>query len=267
MAIDPQLVADQFLRAFNVMAQNGHHRLARSLSGVARVTRVDDNLWDAICYNGARDKRTPFMYACQKGDVERVRFLLPHCGAEELYHEYSDRDGPLFIAARYGHPAVVAELCKYITGHKIDGALDFCSATNGWTPLMVAVGCRGCRSGTAAAKARYREVATCLFQYGCDLNAADKFGSTVLMQAINSQDTELASWLCELGVDVNFIIAGRSPLQEAILWNNLEIATVFCDHGADIGLSVIEYAKTLNRGRLGVGRWEPMVALLESRIA
>jgi ankyrin repeat protein len=228
MAIDPQLVADQFLRAFNVMAQNGHHKLARSLSGMCRATRVDDNLWDAICYYGAQDKRTPFMYSCQKGDVERVRFLLPHCGAEELYHEYSDRDGPLFIAARNGRLAVVAILCKYIKDHKIEGALDFLSATNGRTPLMVAVGW----SAERTEKARYRDVATCLVQYGCDLNAVDELGTTVLMQAIYSHDSELVSFVCSLGVDVNFRIIGPSPLQEAILWNDLKVATVLREYGA-----------------------------------
>jgi len=227
MAIDPQLVADQFLRVFNVMAQNGHHQLARSLSGMCRATRVDDNLWDAICYYGAQDKRTPFMYACQKGDVERVRFLLPHCGAEELYHEYSHRDGPLFVATKFGRLAVVAELCKYITEHKIEGGLDFLSATNGWTPLMVAVGW-----SARAGNARFRDVARCLVQYGCDLNAKDEVGTTVLMQAIYSHDSELVSFVCSLGVDVNFISSVRSPLQEAILWNDLKVATVLREYGA-----------------------------------
>jgi ankyrin repeat protein len=279
MAIDPQLVADQFLRVFNDMAQNGHHQLARSLSGLARVTRVDDNLWDAICYNSAQDKRTPFMYACQKGDVDRVNFLLPHCGAEELYHDYSlrdGRDGPLFIAARYGHPAVVATLCKYITDHKIEGALDFLSATNGWTPLMVAVSNVGLppaywiKAPTEEEKARFREVATCLVQHGCDLNAEDECGAKVLYQAILRRDSEQVSFVCSLGVDVNFLTCGRSPLQEAIYWNNLEIATILCDHGAEIG-TLIEYAKTLNRGGgwegWGEGRWTSMIALLESRVA
>jgi len=278
MAINHQLVADQFLRVFNAMAQNGHHKLARSLSGMCRATRVDDNLWDAICYNSAKDKRTPFMYACEKGNTDRVNFLLTHCGAEELYHEYCHRDGPLFIAARNGHLAVVATLCKYIKDHKIKGALDFLSATNGWTPLMVAVS----RAGTNAAtywkkapteeeKARFRDVATCLIQHGCDLNATDEINTTVLIQLIQSRNNEMVSFLCELGVDVNFRSCSR-PLQEAIFWNNLEIATVLCDYGADVSSTLIEYAKELNMelmgewrdGRVGVGRWEPMIALLES---
>jgi len=307
MAIDPQNAADQFLRVFNVMAQNGHHKLARSLSGICRATRVDDNLWDAICYNGAHSKRTPLLYACQKGDVERVRFLLPHSGAEELYHEYSDQGGPLFMAAKYGRSAVVAELCKYITDHKIEGALDF-RGPGRRTPLMVAAGrvgwvkalseiCEvermlGVHSATVLAALgigamdgslrdftpvldRFKDVVTCLVQHGCDLNAVDENGNTVLIRSIQHDDSELVSFLCTLGVDVNFRAAIRFPLQEAVQRNSLKIAAVLCDHGADNecctwDCTVAECAKSINGGRWGdwaVGRWGPMVALLESRFA
>jgi ankyrin repeat protein len=301
--VDPQLVADQFLRVFNVMAQNGHHRLARSLSGLARVTRVDDNLWDAICYNGAHSKRTPLLYACVRNDVERVRFLLPHSGAEQLYHEYPDQGGPLFMAAKHGHPAIVATLCKYITGHKIEGALDF-RGPGRRTPLMVAAGRVGWVKALSETRAvermlgvhsvavlaalgipslddftpvldRFKDVVACLVHHGCDINATDENGNTVLIRAIQHNDSELVSFLCTLGVDVNYRAAIRFPLQEAVQRNSLNIVTILCDHGADNecctwDCTVLECAKRINRGRWGdwaVGRWTPMVQLLESRFA
>ena len=279
MTIDSQIVADKFLRAFNVMAQNGHHTLARSLSGLARVTRVDDNLWDAICYNSAKDKRTPFMYACQKGDVDRVNFLLPHCGAEELYHEYSDRDGPLFIAAENGHHTVVDTLCKYIKDHKIEGGIDFRGFYHK-TPLMAAAGALYQHPYAflhlPGHQEKYRNVIVCLVNYGCDLEAYDANGDTVLIRAINKEDVETVKFLCMLGTDVNRI-AGKPwyPLHAAIEKNNLEIATILCEYGADVhrrtitGLSMADFARTVSmeswmRGYPN-GSLDPMIRMLEAR--
>jgi len=279
MEIDPQIVGDQFLCTFNTMAQNGHHKLARSLSGLARVTRVDDNLWNAICYNSAQEKRTPFMYVCKKGDVDRVNFLLPHCGAEELYHQYSDRDGPLFIAAENGHPEVVDILCKYIKDHNIAGGLDFRGFYH-MTPLMAAA--KQLYQHPLAFlhlpghREKYQSVIACLVKYGCDLEAYDSNGDTVLIRAINCEDVETVKFLCMMGADVNRI-AGKPwyPLHAAIENNNLEIATILCDYGADVrrrtitGLSMADFARTIIMDRWLQGRshegMKQMIKMLESR--
>ena len=58
--IDKQMLADASLRVLNCLGQAGHVQLADRLTSLCRVTRVDDNLWDAV----SRHKLGPNNNSC-----------------------------------------------------------------------------------------------------------------------------------------------------------------------------------------------------------
>jgi len=185
-----------------------------------------------------------------------VRFLLPHCGAEELYRD-CEREGPLFVAAAAGRTGVVATLCKYIADHKIVGALDF-RGPGRMTPLMAAVA------------EQHVDVIACLVHYGCDLEAYNSNCDTVLVQAVKRGDIEMVSFLCVLGVNVNNTTPKpTSALKEAILRDEVEIATVLCNHGADTGyrmlcgLTLVEFAEDIDPGWQQSARPPRMISMLQ----
>ena len=74
--IDKQMLVDLFLRTVNCMAQEGHVKLGDKLTGLCRVTRVDELLWDAVSrHKLGREQSTRLMYAAHMRDPTRVKFL------------------------------------------------------------------------------------------------------------------------------------------------------------------------------------------------
>ena len=163
--VDPQIVADSFLRAFNAMTQEGHHELARSLSGLCRVARVDQLMWDAIGFQGLAKKKQPLGYAVITNDVARAKFLLEHCADNLFYSEdittIAERQLYLSNAVWYNRPEMVRLLCQY-------GALRIGAAKE--------VLPDACFYG-------YTEVVNTLLEYGIDVEATDSEGRSAFVQA------------------------------------------------------------------------------------
>lgn len=131
--INIQRRADAFLRALNCVAQVGHTGLADRLTGLCRVTRVDDNLTDAVArHKVGAGQRTRLMYAARVVAVDRVLFLLAHAAHPDI----TDARGStaLIWAARGYGPQVVttiAALCS--AGANVNAATNL-----GCTAIMTA---------------------------------------------------------------------------------------------------------------------------------
>lgn len=247
--VDPQIVADKFLYAFNIMAREGHSELARKLSGICRATRESDNLWDDINYAAFKAEKTcsPLSYAISKGDTVRAEFLLKHCADNVFYGprntvtpllqaicngdvdmiillinygapvNYTGPYTPLYVAAKYDNAAVAATLLD--RGAKIDTP-----DGGGYTPLMVA-----CEHHNMA-------VVNLLCKRGASTEVTDKYGHTVLMQAIHDNHGTILEELCRLGANVNGVNSrGSTPLLEACKGRgNYHAVDTLCYYGANV---------------------------------
>jgi ankyrin repeat protein len=178
--VDPQIVADKFLCAFNVMACEGHTDLAAKLTGLCRATRESDNLWDYINFDEfkAEKVRSSLSYAISKGDLVRAEFLLKHCADNFFY-------GPnphlhLYGAIRNGDVDMIKLLVKYGAPVNHDGYMSE-------TPLII------------AAEYDNAAVAAALLDLGANINATTLGGRTALMRAVGGHNTSVIKLLCNRG--------------------------------------------------------------------
>ena len=79
------------------------------------------------------------------------------------------------------------------------------------------------------------EMLTFMIAHGADVNHVDKYGHSVLVQAIRRGNLEITSALIAHGADVNHVDKyGDSVLAQAIRRGNLEITNTLIAHGADV---------------------------------
>jgi ankyrin repeat protein len=209
--VDPQFVADKFLRAFNCMAQEGHFELARKNSGLCRVTRVDQLLWDAINYNYEK-VRSPLCYAITKSDLVRAEFLLKHC-ADNVFYDVHDPRAPLQHAVELGNPEMVLLLLKYGAGVNAADNL-------GWTALM-----RASQSGNIA-------VVKVLCSHGASLDMVNLGGTTALIVAAANNHIDVMELLLAHGAKINTVAGGMTALLWAISHGYKNAEKMLRDRGA-----------------------------------
>jgi hypothetical protein len=157
----PELFLDALFIAFQ--SKKGRAGFAEDLkwcAGLCRATWGEEALWNGMVHvrRGAK-KRTHLMYAAERGDVERVRWLLARGAPTEL----ADESGwtACLWASSTGHVDVVRTLLA--AGANVNAA-----SHRGTTSLMAASYCG------------HVEVVRVLLAAGADINASNSAQWTAL---------------------------------------------------------------------------------------
>jgi ankyrin repeat protein len=152
-------------------------------------------------------------------------------------------EGGLFEAASDGNVERVREL--------INAGEDVNQATNGWSPLQIAVD-----------KGR-DDVVQLLIEHGANPDTGDNRGTTLLRGAIRKRDRALiVKYLLEGGADVNARDDnGSTALFDAVLARDDAIFDLLLEHGADVNLTGYRDTSVLMSATMN-NRNERMVKLL-----
>ena len=155
--------------------------------------------------------------AAKAGDLEKVKALLE--ANPQSVNEKGDQDEtPLYLAAAYGHAAVV----KLLLNHNANvNAVD---KNAGWTPLH--------RAANAA-------VAELLLNHNADVNATPTESRvTPLHLAAMSGRTDVVELLLKHNANVNAVtVAGITPLLWAALYGHTAVAELLLKHGANVNVA------------------------------
>ncbi len=171
---------DALIQVLCVVAMNGHD--ARNFSSLNRAFRGDEVLWGCIKDRRGPSGRTALMICSDRGDIDRVRWLLDRCAdvnavQRGLYHCSTS----LMCACLKGHLEIVRELLR--RGASVDAA-DTQGYYTGYTALLWAC-CRG-----------HLEIVVELLGYGAFVDAAVTIsGQTSLMRACSAGHLEVARLL------------------------------------------------------------------------
>ncbi|KAJ4421898.1 Ankyrin repeat and SOCS box protein 14 [Gnomoniopsis sp. IMI 355080] len=158
--------------------------------------------------------RTALWYASSVGDAASVRALLAAGALPDLGPD----QGPLHIAARYGHHEVVCLLLD--AGAEVDPGPKWLSK-----PLVL-----------AATGGSYKIVAE-LIRHGANVNACDKQGSVALHLAAGRNYVDIIELLLEAGAEINCRdLSEDVPLMEALCYNSVEAALLLLRLGADYNI-------------------------------
>jgi ankyrin repeat protein len=212
--------------------------------------------WDACDDNG----RTALSFACEKGDLEIVEFLL-YKGASLRSRDKKHQFTPLHWAALQDHKTVAAAVLK--VGAESNDQLAAC------TPLSIAA-CTDSRAASqlllaegadpnlrdahygraalhfAAAYGR-KDIVELLWSSGADLNITERqYGHTPLHFAARYGQLVAAELLVHRGARLNLPdkTYGRTPLSWAIGGRHREVAKFFVEVGAEAPSGGFDYPVT-----------------------
>lgn len=158
--------------------------------------------------------RTALWYASSVGDVAKVQTLLAAGALPDLGPD----QGPLHIAARYGHHEVVCLLLD--AGAEVDPGPKWLSK-----PLVL-----------AATGGSYETVAE-LIRHGANVNACDRQGSIALHLAAGRNYVDIIEMLVEAGANIDCRDNSDDvPLMEALCYNSVEAALLLLRLGADYNI-------------------------------
>lgn len=171
----------------------------------------------------ARDR---IVRAAREGDIEQIRTLLLQYQQQQQHQDTDDSDSaaclnglgsigvtPLYMAALKGNTAVV----RFLLAH---GASPTLATAKQRTPLF------------ASLLGDSLETVLALVEAGATLD--DGVGRELLFEATRRGRFEIARWLLDRGVDVQFVCPsnGMTPLFAAASFGNIELAAAFLDRGA-----------------------------------
>lgn len=106
-----------------------------------------------------------------------------------------------------------------------------------YTPLMLSI--KNIEDGASS-----EGIAKILINHGCDLDIQDKFGFTVLMQAIIKNQCDIAKYLIKCCCNLNIqCSSGYTALMYAIRYNRIKIAKILIDANCNLDLQQ-EYGYT-----------------------
>ncbi|TYZ67262.1 hypothetical protein PybrP1_001469 [[Pythium] brassicae (nom. inval.)] len=167
--------------------------------------------------------------AAREGDIEQIRvLLLQYQEQQQQQQDAGDRDcaaclnglgsigvTPLYMAALKGNAIAV----RFLLAH---GASPTLATAKQRTPLF------------ASLLGDSLEIVHALVEAGATLE--DGVGSELLFEATRRGRFQIARWLVDRGVDVQFACPtnGMTPLFAAASFGNTELAAVFLDRGAPV---------------------------------
>ncbi|MGD2181510.1 ankyrin repeat domain-containing protein [Lusitaniella coriacea] len=193
--VDPDVRKGQGVTPLCIATYDGNREIAELL--LDRGAEINQGLEEE---NGVN----PLLNAARFGDEEFVKILLAR-GAKIGLH----------FAALQGDIDVVKEYLE--RGSPIQSMRN-----RGMTPLHL------------AALGNQRETAELLLEYGADINFETPASETALHQAVRGQSKEVIELLADRGADLNPIGLAGTPLQLAILENDIEIVRLLIAKGADV---------------------------------
>lgn len=203
-----------------------------------------------------KKKTTQLLHAAKKGDLRLVKDLLSE-GVDISCHDRKLMT-PLYYAARESHVQVVEFLLGCYPVDERSFAL-YCAlisaaseARLGCVKELLAIGAptdykheyyRFETPLMMAVKCSRVEIASCLIDYGADLEAEDEHGQTALFYSLDA-DPGMLNVLIQSGADLNKKNEdGYTLLHYAASENNLSFVSLVVEAGADINL-LNNYAST-----------------------
>ena len=66
----------------------------------------------------------------------------------------------------------------------------------------------------------------------------------MMLEGIRDNDLKKVAWALNLGLDINTLLDGFTPLHLAVIWNRIEIAKLLIDSGADVMAKEDRYGRT-----------------------
>lgn len=104
-------------------------------------------------------------------------------------------------------------------------AVNTCENNDGSSPLLLACMCR-----------RGRQLCTLLLRQGADVNLANRYGETPLMDAVRGEEEDLCKLFLQHGAEVNTreVRHGLTPLTIAVEKRNMTICEILLDSGAEV---------------------------------
>lgn len=179
---------------------------------------------------------TPLMAAARSGGSEAVRILLEH-GADPNVKGTRDQTALMWAAAQ-GHVEVVRAL--------VEGGADVHARSATWKQLWQNDGGEyvhpdlhawidhgGSTALVLAAREGRLAAAGALLDGGADPSDASAYGTSALVLAAHSENTQLVSLLLERGADADADAAGYAALHVALLRRQPEMVRVLLEHGAN----------------------------------
>lgn len=199
---------------------------------------------------GVRDanSRTPLMRAAERGHREVVKALL--AAGANANDTVTDRDSiwfgcnALIFAAQQGDEQIVEALIS--TGARPD-----CEASDGTTPLSLAIEHRSVRMVESLLKARSpildnhiiasvwnssESIAVLLVRAGASVNVSNDLGQSLIHRAAETGQLHLVKALIQRKAKLNPKASGTTPLLVAIQKRKSECAVELIKAGADISI-------------------------------
>lgn len=206
-----------------------------------------DAVIDQLLQRGAhvdavdQHRRTPLLYAAQRGHASLVLKLLEHSASAM----FTTAEGSTCL-----HLTSSCSVAEYLVTFGADpNALDMA----GRTPLI------------SAASRGLLPLARQLIELGGDANIHDGYGAGPLDHCILNNDfVDLARILIHSGANINTVdVYGYTPLHHAAAYNRNGTATLLLDYGADINAAAISTEASTYLTRVPeVTDRPPMVELL-----
>ena len=174
-----------------------------------------DANFDVDCMDEAG--RTPLSYAAQYGHEVVARFLVEECYADVDLFGPNQYSSPLTWATRNGYVAIVT----FLLGK--DAALE-----HGYTDELAL---------RVAVQAANETITRLLIEQGADINAAQTYHGTALMEAADNGNEGLVRLLLQNGADVHVQISDGdacTALEAAAFSGHRVIVRLLLQNGADV---------------------------------
>jgi serine/threonine-protein phosphatase 6 regulatory ankyrin repeat subunit A/serine/threonine-protein phosphatase 6 regulatory ankyrin repeat subunit B len=225
---------------------------------------------------------TPLFCAVAEGKTEAAIYLIENGADVNLCECGVKGRSPLHVAAEYGNLDIMDCLIKAGANVNVHDSEDptplFCAVVKDKTEAAIHLiengadvnhcecGVKGRSPLHAAAEYGNLEIMDCLIKAGANVNVHDSEDPTPLFCAVAKGKTEAVIHLIENGADVNLCecgLKGRSPLQAAAEYGNLEIMDCLIKAGANVNVHDSEDPTPLFCA-VAKGKTEAVIHLIEN---
>ena len=227
------------------------------------------NAMDRMHYN-----RTALHYACQKGHIEAVTFLLSKAADPEMKDDQGKT--PSDYAAHFNHPSIV-ELINSKSHEQLTMDLDTAIRTGSIVPFRMYVSKmddvdeqneHGWTMLMRVSMFNYPELAEFLLSLGANIHATEMYGTNALMFAARQDNKDIAEVLIREGARVNDQNNyGTTALMFAAENGHKGVVKYLLSVGADVDLKTINGETAVSRSLMHAHTSEVAELLLDFKAA